>query len=367
MSQNKDMLNRAKQALSAFDFGGDVTSCEKYGNGHINSTFLVKGENGGYILQKINTDVFKRPVELMENISNVTSFLRENIVSRGGEPLRETLNIIPTKDGEFYYVDEENDYWRSYHFIDGAYSLEAVENPEDIYKSAVTFGRFQSELSAFKADMLHETIPNFHNTPSRYKDFLKAVNEDVMGRASEVSEQIEFIKAREKDMSSCTDMLKTDELPLRVTHNDTKLNNILIDKQSGEAICVIDLDTVMPGLSIFDFGDSIRFGANTAAEDERDLSKVSLDLNLFELYTKGFLEGCNNSLTENEVKMLPMGAKLMTLECGMRFLTDYLQGDVYFSVHRDKHNLDRCKTQMALVADMERKWESMEKIVEKYK
>ena len=242
-----------------------------------------------------------------------------------------------------------------------------VESAKDFYDSGVAFGNFQKMLADYPAKTLHETIPNFHNTPSRFRDFQKAVQEDKMGRAASAQEEIAFALARENDTKVLTDLLKAGELPLRVTHNDTKLNNILFDENTKKAICIIDLDTVMPGLSHYDFGDSIRFGASTGAEDEKDLSKIEMDLALFEAFTKGYLEGCGGSLTEKEIEMLPMGAKLMTYECGIRFLADYLEGDVYFKIHREGHNLDRARTQFKLVKDMEDKWTEMAAIVEKYK
>ena len=222
-------------------------------------------------------------------------------------------------------------------------------------------------MSDYPADTLVETIPDFHNTPARFEQLQEAVNKNEAGRLEEVKAELDFVMARKEELRMAMDMLKEGKLPLRVTHNDTKLNNILMDKDTRKGICIIDLDTVMPGLSIHDFGDSIRFGANTAEEDEPDTSKVSLSLPLFEAYVKGFLEGCEGSLTKTEVDMLPMGAKLMTIECGMRFLADYLNGDVYFKIHREKQNLDRARTQFALVADMERKWEQMRVIVDKYR
>ena len=312
-----------------------------------------------YILQGINTTIFKDTDQLMENILNVTSYLREEIVRTGGDPARETLTVVMTNDGKSYYTDEEGNKWRVYDFIEGAQTFDAVESKEDFYQSAVAFGNFQAKLANFPADTLHETIPNFHNTAKRYRDLEKAIEEDVKGRVAEVGPEIAFVRERSKELSELHDMLAKGDLPLRVTHNDTKLNNIMIDSDTHKAICVIDLDTVMPGLSAHDFGDAIRFGANTAAEDEPDVSKVSLSLELFEIYVKGFLEGCGGRLTPNEVKVLPMGAKMMTIECGMRFLADYLEGDVYFKISREKHNLERCRTQFALVADMEKKWQQM--------
>lgn len=253
-----------------------------------------------------------------------------------------------------------------YRFIQDAVCYDAVREPGDFYESALAFGTFQSLLADYPADTLHETIPDFHNTPKRFADFSRSVQEDVCGRAALAHKEIAFIKERGQEMSVLTDLLAAGELPLRVTHNDTKLNNVMLDAKTGKGVCVIDLDTVMPGLAVHDFGDSIRFGANTAAEDETDLSKVSLDLGLYERYLDGFLQGCQGSLTQKEREMLPMGAKMMTLECGMRFLADYLSGDTYFRIHREHHNLDRCRTQLALVADMERKWEQMEELVRKF-
>ena len=241
-----------------------------------------------------------------------------------------------------------------------------MQNKEDFYQSAVAFGHFQGLLADYPAQTLHETIVNFHNTVDRFAKFKKAAAEDVMGRAKDVQKEIQFVLDREALAHTLCDMQAEGKLPLRVTHNDTKLNNIMIDDETRKAICVIDLDTVMPGLAVNDFGDSIRFGASTAEEDERDLSKVSCSMELFELYTKGFIEGCQGSLTEAELEMLPVGAMTMTYECGMRFLTDYLEGDHYFKVHRDGHNLDRARTQFTLVKDMEEKLETMNAIVKKY-
>lgn len=360
-----------KQTLvKQFAINGNITSIKEYGSGHINSTFLVETEENGtttkYILQKINTDIFKDADQLMENIVGVTSYLKQIIQAHGGNPARETLQVVPTIDNCSYCRDMDGSCYRMYYFITDATSFDAVERPEDFYESAVAFGNFQYLLSEYPAETLHETIPDFHNTGKRFQTFCQAVKEDVCGRAASVQDEIAFVMAREQEMTYLTDLLSKKELPLRVTHNDTKLNNIMIDNATGKGICIIDLDTVMPGLSLYDFGDSIRFGANTAAEDETDLSKVSLDLNLYELFTKGYLEGCQGSLTELETSLLPMGAKMMTLECGMRFLTDYLQGDVYFKIHRENHNLDRCRTQFALVSDMEKHWDEMKAIVEKF-
>ncbi len=358
-----------QKIIQMFALEGTLVGVQEYGSGHINRTELVEMERDGqrekYILQRINTDIFQDVDGLMENIVGVTDYLRTKIKERGGDPDREALWVIPAKDGASYCRADE-DCYRMYRFIQDAVCYDAVREPGDFYESALAFGTFQSLLADYPADTLHETIPDFHNTPKRFADFSRSVQEDVCGRAALAHKEIAFIKERGHEMSVLTDLLAAGELPLRVTHNDTKLNNVMLDAKTGKGVCVIDLDTVMPGLAVHDFGDSIRFGANTAAEDETDLSRVSLDLGLYERYLDGFLQGCQGSLTQKEREMLPMGAKMMTLECGMRFLADYLSGDTYFRIHREHHNLDRCRTQLALVADMERKWEQMEELVRKF-
>ena len=360
-----------EEAIAHFQYEGVLTSEGPYGSGHINDTFLLtfdvegKGKRN-VILQRMNNEVFSDPVGLMENIVGVTSYLRKKIIDDGGDPDRETLNVIPTVDGKDYYVDEAGDYWRSYKFITDATSYDKVEKPEHFYQSAVAFGHFQCMLADYPAETLHETIAGFHDTKARFATFKKVVEEDVMGRAASVEKEIQFVLEHEDVANYFGDLLEKGEIPLRVTHNDTKLNNIMIDNETGKGICVIDLDTVMPGLAMNDFGDSIRFGASTAAEDEMDLSKVSCSMELFDLYAKGFIEGCDGKLTKREIELMPMGAKTMTFECGMRFMTDYLQGDTYFKVHREGHNLDRCRTQFKLVEDMEKKWYTMQEIVNKY-
>ncbi len=360
-----------KEVINHFDFTGTLLKVEPYGSGHINDTYLLeyKIKHRGIvpiILQRMNTNIFKQPIELMENILNVTDFLREKIIENGGNPERETLTVILNKLGKPYYLDSEGYYWRAYHFITGATGYDEVKTDEDFYQSALAFGKFQSLLADYPADTLHETIADFHNTKVRFEVFKNAVKENVVGRVKDVQAEIDFVLQREDVANILTDMQASGELPLRVTHNDTKLNNVLIDDKTHQGICVIDLDTVMPGLAINDFGDSIRFGASTGAEDEKDLSKIECSMHLFEVYTKGFIEGCNGKLTSAEINALPIGAKVMTFECGMRFLTDYLQGDTYFKTKYSTHNLDRCRTQFKLVADMEKKWNIMNDIVAKY-
>lgn len=367
----KELCENMDDVIRKFEITGDVISKERYGNGHINDTYKVVTEENDiyhkYILQRINQSVFKEPDKVMENIVRVTSFIRDLIKHEGGNADRETLTVIKTMERLPFYIDENGSYWRAYLFIDEAVSFEKVDSPEVFYQSAKAFGRFQYLLSEFDASKLHETIKDFHHTPMRYKQLDDAVKNDVKGRLSDVEEEVQFFTERLEEYGKALALLENGQMKLRVTHNDTKLNNIMIDKKSNKPIAVIDLDTVMPGLAIHDFGDAIRFGANTALEDELDLSKVSLDLHLFEVYTKGFIEGTNGSLTATEIEMLPWGAKLMTMECGMRFLADHLNGDVYFRIHRENHNLDRARTQIELTKDMEKKWADMCQVVSAYK
>lgn len=369
MSEAEKLLN---EALAAYDFGGQLVGAVRYGSGHINDTFVVHTQPGEdpcrrFILQRISSAAFKHPDEVMANIVGVTSFLGEKIKEAGGNPARETMSVWATKSGENFHTDSEGGAWRVYPFVEDTICLQKAETPELFAASARAFGKFQRMLKDYPADTLYETIPKFHDTEDRLAKLKAAVAADVMGRVKEVGPELKFVQEREADCSVALSALRDGRLPLRVTHNDTKLNNILIDRESGVGICVIDLDTVMPGLAINDFGDSIRFGANHSAEDERDLTKVNFDLELFDVYAAGFLEGAGGALTETELDYLPWGAKLMTLECGIRFLTDYLEGDHYFRIHREGQNLDRCRTQFKLVSDMEAAWDDMKAVVDKYR
>lgn len=364
-------INEQIELIKNFQIQGIPVDSEQCFYGHINRTFIIKcveqdGTERKYVLQRVNDSIFRQPEKLMENIVKVTEFLREKIKKAGGDPARETLTLIPSNEGAWFYIDVEGKYWRVYDYITNATSYQSVERPILFYHSAVAFGNFQRQLADFPAEQLHETIPNFHNTESRLNDFKKAVAENLAGRAASVQEEIQFILDRAEKCSYITSRIRSGEIPLRVTHNDTKLNNIMIDNDTDEGVCVIDLDTVMPGTVLYDFGDSIRFGASSAAEDETDLDKVYMKLDLFEEFTRGFLKGLGGSLTETEVRALPMGAYIITFETGMRFLGDHLNGDVYFSIHRENHNLDRARTQLKLVADMEKKMQDMNAIVEKY-
>lgn len=356
------------EVVNQFEFNGEFIHIEPLGQGHINSTYAVYFRRETvppirYVLQRINTSILKNPLTLMKNIEGVTNHLRKKIMEAGGNPDRETLTIVKTKDGKLFYEDGDKECWRAYLFIEDATCYQSAEKPGLFYNSAKAFGRFQKLLSDYPAETLSETIEKFHNTVNRYKNFEKAVQEDRMGRAKDVQKEIEFVKARKDDCGIVLDLIEKKEIPLRVTHNDTKLNNIMMDNETNEGICVIDLDTVMPGSVFYDFGDSIRFGASSAAEDETDLSKVYMDINLFKEYVEGFLSEAGETLTKKEYELLAFSAKLLTLECGIRFLTDYLEGDTYFKIHREHHNLDRARTQFKLVANMEEKMEMMNEIV----
>ena len=355
------------EVLGAFDFPATLVGAVRYGQGHINDTFCVlcqpqEGDCIRFILQGLSMAAFPRQDELMENFIGITSHLRKKIIANGGDPLRETLSLVKTKDGKDYYTDATGKAWRLTPFIENTDCFQSA-TPELFEASARAFGRFQYLLSDYPAETLHESIVNFHNTEDRFAKFETALAADKLGRAKEVEAEVKFVMDRKADCSVALQALRDGKLPLRVTHNDTKLNNILIDRDTKEGICVIDLDTTMPGLSINDFGDSIRFGANHSKEDEKDLSKVNFDIELYEAYTRGFLEGARGGLTKTELEYLPWGAKLMTLECGIRFLTDYLDGDHYFRIHYPEQNLDRCRTQFKLVADMEAQWTQMHEIV----
>lgn len=359
-------LSLVRSAANAFDFGGPVLcDAHHYGEGHINDTFVVWREDHSkrFILQRINTDTFTNPVGLMENVCGVTRHLRAKILAEGGDPARETLNVIPTLSGSTCYLDADGGAWRAYDFVEDTICLQQVGSEADFRTVAETLGKFQNQLADYPASTLHETIARFHDTPNRYANFEKALAADALGRAKNITSEIEFIHAREQDCHVLLDQLAAGEIPLRVTHNDTKINNVLIDAATGKGICVIDLDTVMPGLSAYDFGDSIRTGANDCAEDEPDQSKVHFDLHLYEVFAKGYLSTAGASMRRAEKKSLAWGARLMTLECGIRFLTDYLEGDHYFHIAHPDHNLDRARTQFTLVRQMEEVFDQMLEIV----
>jgi len=354
--------------LRHFAIGGGFTEImepRELTDGHINSTYLLEArgtETRRFVLQKINTFVFKRPVELMENIVRVTGYIRQRIAA-GEFPGQGTLKVYPTPAGQWYYVDPDGAYWRCYNYVENTYSLQAAGSVQDARRAGKAFGAFQRMLGGFPIDQLHETIPDFHNTARRYGALEQAIADNIAGRRGEVEAEISFARARKEDASRLLSLAGTAELPLRVTHNDTKLNNVLFDCESHEPVCVVDLDTIMPGLSLYDYGDSLRFLGNTAAEDERDLRKVRFSMPLFKAYTEGYLEAAAGALTETETRLLPFSIQLMTYECGMRFLTDYLNGDVYFRIRRPDDNLARCRTQFALVERIEGLLPEMEAFV----
>jgi len=346
-----------------FRINGRAVSIMPYGEGHINETYLLETDKGfKYILQKINHRLFKDVPRLMRNIELVTAHIADKVRQRGGDIAREVLTIVRTDEGKSYFGSEDTGYFRVYIFIENATAHQVVQKSEHFYQSAYAFGTFQNQLADFDASQLYETIPNFHNTSVRFENFKKAVEADKAGRLKLVKKEVDFVLEREDYCGRIVRLLESGQMPLKVTHNDTKLNNVMIDDATGKAVAVIDLDTVMPGSSCYDFGDSIRFGCNPAAEDEVDLSKVNFRLDLFKTYTEGYLAALKN-ISDTEKQNLAFSAILMTYECGMRFLTDYLEGDTYFRIKRENHNLDRARTQFKLVSDMEKLLEQMNEIV----
>ena len=353
--------------LSNYDIKGKLVQNELFGEGHINETVLLVFDDNGkevkYILQRINEKIFRNVDGLMNNIRLVTEFMADKIKNAGGDPHKECLTIVYTKDGKSY-LHNESGYFRIYNYIDGvAYQ---IAKPELFYQSALAFGTFAKNLADFDASKLYESIPNFHNTKKRFADFKAFVAKNASGKADSVKKEIDFVLERESYCGRIVDLIESGKMPNKVTHNDTKLNNVLLDKDTGKCLAVVDLDTIMPGSICYDFGDSIRFGCNTSTEDERDLSKVNFDINLFESYAKGYLTAIGDGITEIERKNLAFSAILMTYECGMRFLGDHIDGDNYFRISRENHNLDRARTQFKLIEDMEKLLPEMEKIIEKY-
>lgn len=342
-------------AAFAFQTAGKPIFCQEFGQGHINHTLKVETDSGEhYILQRINQYVFHKPAELMENACAITDFLR----SKDPDP-RHALQFLSTNDGKHYHIDADGEFWRMYRYVDGL-SLDAPRTEADFYQSALAFGKFQSLLSDFPAGSLHETIPCFHNTIDRYRLLRQSVDIDACGRLKDVTAELDYLYAHEQLACTLQRMLEGGELPLRVTHNDTKLNNVLLDGQTGQALCILDLDTVMPGLSLYDFGDSIRFGASTASSEEDQT--MQLDLHLFRVYTEGFLSTAT-ALTEQELDMLPLSTFAITLELATRFLKDYLDGDKYFKISYPQQNLERARGQIRLASDILTKMEDMRRIV----
>ena len=351
-----------------FGIEGEFHSAKTFTDGHINFTYLAnfvhKGRFRKYLVQGINTHVFRNPAQLMQNIVSVTDYLKEQIIKQGGDPKRETLTFLKADNGK-YYLYHLGKCWRIYNFIDNSYTINSIENKDVFERSGKSFGLFLNRLSGYPMENLYEIIKDFHNTPKRVEALEEAVKQDRAGRANLVDDEITFALSRKDDANVALELYAKGLIPLRVTHNDTKLNNILFDEKTGESICVIDLDTIMPGFSLYDFGDAIRYGANTTREDDDELDNVRLSLELFESYTRGFLSACAESLTRAEVEHLAFSAKLMTYECGIRFLTDYLDGDVYFKTAYHEHNLVRARNQFRLVSEIEKNLDAMNDIVER--
>ena len=356
-------MNNIDNVISAFLGNAKVEYIAPIGNGHINSTFLFKTPQAKYVLQKINTSVLPDVDGLMSNIDKVTRHIQKKVAEAGRDPSRATLNFLTAKNGK-KYVEVESGAYRMYDYVDGTFTIEKMDNPMHFYYSGKAFGEFARFLTDFDASLLVETIKDFHNTPKRFEAFEKSISENIKGRVAYVCDEIEFVKSRRDFMSLFTDKLASNDLPLRVTHNDTKLNNVLFDKKTNMPIAVIDLDTVMPGSYLYDFGDAIRSGSTHAAEDEKALKLVDFDLELYRSFAKGYIEESKDSLTDEEINMLPYASIMLTLECGMRFLTDHLNGDTYFRISREGHNLDRARTQFKLVSEMENNVENMKEIID---
>ncbi len=358
------MTDKIKIVKDRLEIYGDFISAAPYGSGHINDTFRVIINQGGtevhYIFQRINEKVFKNPPALMENIERVTRHIFRKIEEEGDkETSRRSLYVIKALDGKTYVQDEEGKYWRAYIFIEKARTYDLIENAEQAYEAARAFGLFQKDLTDLPGGRLHETIPDFHNTPQRLANLEKAVAADAAGRAGDVRAEIDFVMRRGTELSKLIDLQAAGEIIERVIHNDTKLNNVMIDDETGKGVCVIDLDTVMPGLVHYDFGDMVRTGTSPAVEDEKDLSKVTMQFHMFEALLRGYLSTAGDFLNPIEREHLPFSGKLITLEIGIRFLTDYLEGDIYFKTQREGHNLDRCRTQFKLVESIEEQMDDM--------
>jgi hypothetical protein len=359
MSKEHNVAAMARQ----FQIGGKFVSATPYGSGHINDTwcavFHLASVSVRFILQRINHNIFKNPIALMENIQRVTSHLEAQVADEP-DSSRRVFTLIPTRDGHAWYVDANGNYWRTYRFIEKARTYDAVESAEQAFQAARAFGRFQQLLVGLPSPRLHDTIPDFHHTPKRFMALEQAIAADMAGRAILAKSEIEFALAHQ----SIASVLLDARLPERITHNDTKFNNVMLDDATGEGICVIDLDTVMPGLSLYDFGDLVRTTTSPAEEDERDLSKVTMQFPMFEALARGYLTSAGGFLTKAEKQLLVCSGKLITFEQGIRFLTDYLAGDTYYKVHRDGHNLDRCRAQFKLLDSIERQEERMTRLVQ---
>jgi hypothetical protein len=360
------------EVSSHFSFEGELKQVDPITIGHINNTYLAivdvpGGKKRKYVLQQINQFVFKDPQGLMRNIQLVTQHLRGKVLARGGDPERETLNLVKTTSADQYFIDGRGEYWRAYQFVEDARTYESINNPRHVYETAWAIGNFQCQMADFPAGQLCETIPKFHYTPKRYEQFQQAVQEDRAGRVRSVREEIQFLERRSQQVSVITNLIDLGRLPLRVTHNDAKLNNVMIDDQTGKAICILDLDTVMPGSVLYDFGDVVRSTAALVPEDHPDDRQAGIALDVFEGLVHGYLDAAREFLTPVEIDYLAFSGCLITLEQALRFLADYLNGDIYYKIDREQQNLDRARTQIKMVQDMETKFDKMQAIITKYR
>ena len=362
--------NDIKEILPRFRFMGSYVSSQEMTSGNINDTYVLTYRNGErtmmYTLQRINTYVFKDPQLVMQNIALVTNHLKASLIRQGGYDERYVLELVRTVDGDVMHKDARHGVWRAYTYIPDALALDVVDDPVQMEEVGRAFGRFQRNLADFPAVQLSETIPNFHNTTKRFYAFVRSVDKDRAGRVHEVEDEIEFFFERRRMMGEIVRLMDSNVIPLRVTHNDTKSNNVLLDDKTGKSLCVIDLDTVMPGSALYDYGDAVRFGASTAREDEEDTSLIRLDMDKTRAFTRGFIQETTGILSQEELKRLPLGIKVMTAELAMRFFTDYLDGDVYFKVNSPRHNLVRTRAQMTLLMDIERREEELMEMVQRY-
>ncbi|WP_309399431.1 phosphotransferase enzyme family protein [Cerasicoccus maritimus] len=353
-----------------FNMRADYVACTPYGSGHINDTYCAEYDQAGhrlrYIHQRINKSIFKNPEALMENIQRVTDHNQSTLMREANpERLRRGLTLIPAHTGKPYAIDADGEYWRTYLFIERARTYDKIESIEQAKAAAAAFAQFQKLAASLQGERLHETIPDFHHTPKRYEALLLALEQDKHNRAHMVKAEIDFLHARQDDFGMVVKQMSAGNIPERVTHNDTKLNNVMIDDFSGEGVCVIDLDTVMPGCVLYDFSDMVRTATNSALEDETDLSKVSMQMPMFEALLQGYLGVAAGFLNDYEKEGLGQSAKLMAMECGIRFLTDYLQGDTYFKIKHPAHNLDRCRTQFALVESIEQQQSEIDRLIQR--
>lgn len=357
--------------IKNFNFPGRLCSVIRHTSGHINDTYTIRfilnsNKKRRCILQKINQNVFPEPEKVMENIEKVTGHLRGKIIERGGDPSRESLSIVPSAEGKTFYKDTGGHYWRAYVFIENTRSYERTENPSHIYGAGKAIGKFQEMLMDLALNSLHETLPGFHNTAKRFEDFTQSVQRDLFRRVAMVRREIAFVEKRVGRVSCLVNLLREGRLPLRIVHNDTKFSNILFDNSTGDSICMLDLDTVMPGSALYDFGDAVRSAARAPGSGGPGLPGAGMDMTLYEQFCRGYLESAGRLLISLEKKLLPFSTLLMTLECGMRYLTDYLNGDIYFRISREKHNLDRARLHFKLLEDMENKFQEMKEVTENY-